>query len=279
MMKIFLLALMTLGTTAHATPWGYCQGTLAYHDAGFTSRKPDADPVCALPTARDAKDPDAVTGRCAKKQEEVCQVGAGGLEGGDNEVPREAYFRTRADVGGERVWVRCPCGCFTKDVMILTTRGWMPIGDMVAQNPDLHLRVAIPSFDAPLSASEVLRQKDFTVGPEDKPVLVIQAGDQRITMTDGHPIVVIRDERKDMVQAKTLQIGDQMLGLDGTPLTISAIDPLILPAHDKQVFNLNTRGATAAQHMMGANGFMVGDVVWQNYLSTQESRAANLMGE
>lgn len=271
---LFLYALPSF-----AIDWGYCQNGLAYQEQEMIHRKPEADKVCSLPTAKDSGDPDAVTGRCALKQQEVCMVGAGGLAEGENSVPREAYFQTRARLNdGSAIWVRCVCGCFSKDVLILTNQGWIPIGQMVEQNPSQHYRVAIPSFDGALSASDVLRQKDFTVGPEEKPILKLTIGDRSLTMTDSHPIMLLRDGKKDMVQAQAARIGDAMLGLDGQPQIITAIETLYLPSGDNKVFNIDTRGKTAADHLIGANGFMVGDVIWQNYLSTLESRASHLMG-
>ncbi|MBP9708318.1 MAG: hypothetical protein KBD78_11790 [Oligoflexales bacterium] len=282
-MKHYILPLLILSfLSTHAfsaaeNQWAFCKSGLAYTDAKFTKRKPKADKVCSLPTAKEAGDPDVAGTRCADKEAEHCQLGAGGEAESEGElnVPRDAWFKTKFST----IYVRCECGCFTEDVELLTSIGWQPVGDLARSDYSVSsVRLAIPTTYGEYTSSLPIKKKDFVIGPEEKQIIKIFASNGKsLTMTENHPILVVRNSKNIMITAIELVIGDLIIDEQYTQTEVTSLESTFLPDSDNTVYNVNTNGETPEDHLILANGFVVGDVVWQNYLSAMNSRANNLL--
>ena len=279
--SLTFLTVSSIGQGIGDKYWGFCDGNVAYSDAGFKSRKPEADWVCQAPTALDtgeASQPN--TNRCIAGQRRECEIGAGGETSlvGDHNVANSAWYWIP---GSSEKYpdIKCQCGCFTEDVNILTTQGYKSIEEM-AKTASLigGYSVATLGDENALTPSERLVNKDFTVGPEDKVVyhIVVDSGSS-ITLTDSHPVLISDEFGRSMVQARSVTEDSQLVLANGDLTRVEKIETIRL-SHDKNlVYNLNTKGSTEAQHVIMANGFQVGDLYWQKKLSEQSSRAQNIL--
>jgi hypothetical protein len=268
-----------MAIAAEEDEWGYCVDGKAYGRFNGERRKESADWVCQLPLGTETGEASVHnTQRCRVGQKSECKVGAGGADGvrGDHNVPGNAFY-VIPGANTEFPLVRCQCGCFTGDVAILTTGGYQTIADLSQRASRSNVQVATVK-DGGLAASGRLRNPDFTVGPEEKPVLRITTETGlAITLTDGHPVVVERDGARAIVQAKQLRDGDLVVTSDDETTAVIGIDPVELPEGDNLVYNFDTKGATAEGHVIIANGLQVGDLHWQKRLSEEEARVEAIL--
>lgn len=262
--------------------WGFCNNGQAYNDAGFTSPKPDADWVCQAPTADQTGEAiERNTLRCLLDQKESCQTNAGGDPGsrGDHNVPRGAWYWIPGATD-QYPDVRCECGCFTGDVEVLTHLGPMRMDIVSAKASALGgVSIAVLADEtARLKGSSRLRNPDFVVGPEEKPIVhIVTSAGHSLTMTDSHPVLVQRDGSWQMVRAERLAFGDALLDANGGEEKVTELTSYLLPERSRLVYNFDTKGANEYEHIILANGLRVGDLNWQKRLAEQNSRSENLL--
>lgn len=262
--------------------WGFCKEGKAFNDAGFTSRKPDADWVCQAPTANETGEAiERNTLRCLLDQKQACQVGFGGdpSERGDHNVPGGAWYWIPG-ASQQHPDVRCECGCFTGDVEVLTHLGPMRM-DIVSQNASALGGISVEVLGgetAELKASARLRNPDFVVGPEEKPIVhIVTSADHSLTMTDSHPILVLRNDNWQMVRAEDLNFGDTLMNAAGVEEKVTELTSYLLPDSNRLVYNFDTKGKTDYEHIIVANNLRVGDLNWQKRLDEQKHRTENLL--
>ncbi len=291
-----MLSIMA-GSHAYATDWGFCNEAtkLAYIDATFSTRKPEADRICSLHTSTDAGIPTFLnaTQRCINSQNDTCDAAslaaASSAAGttiapsgfGDNNVPQNAWYAETTNSGNpEFARIRCSCGCFTPDTNILTEKGWQRIDVLKENGSKAKDRVLIPASDRGLvfKPSSYLKPIAFTKGPEEKPVIRIQTLDNlAVEMTELHPVPIKQGKSIEMVQAKTLKIGDIVYNMKGQAQKIVRISSRMLSKDNNSVYNLNTYGHGDNEHIIVANGIRVGDLGWQNKLAERAQRSENLL--
>jgi hypothetical protein len=262
--------------------WGFCDGAKAYADAAFTVAKPDADWVCQAPTADQTGEAiERNTLRCLLDQKETCQVGAGGDTAvrGDHNVPRGAWYWIPGATT-EYPDVRCECGCFTGDVEVLTHLGPVRMDEAAKKASSLGgLSMAVFGSEAgDFKGSARLKNPDFVVGPEEKPIVHIStASGKTLTLTDSHPMLVRREGNWLMTRAENLVFGDVLMNVNGTEDSVAELSSYLLPESNRLVYNFDTKGKTDYEHIIVANGLRVGDLHWQKRLDEQNHRAENLL--
>lgn len=103
-----------------------------------------------------------------------------------------------------------------------------------------------------------------TVGGENHPMVVLSMADGiTLAETENHAILLSTGV---MVAAKDLTAGQTLVRHDGSPNEIAEISRL--PA-DGYAYNVLTDAGLVHQgHMVVANDLIVGDLMWQNTLST-----------
>jgi hypothetical protein len=125
--------------------------------------------------------------------------------------------------------------------------------------------------------SKPLRAPDFTVGPEEKPVIRIASkSGAALSVTENHPILVSREGLLSMVQAKSLAAGDGLLDENGNIDEVLSLDSHKLNPLANNVYNLDTRAADPEDHVIAANHILVGDIYWQKRLSEESNRVENI---
>ncbi|SME95203.1 Hint domain-containing protein [Pseudobacteriovorax antillogorgiicola] len=260
--------------------WGYCKSGLAYHDAKFSQRKTETDWLCKLPDAYALGESDSEAIRCNNLQKRNCEIGAGGDEKirGPHNIPRNAFFYQVTD-NSEFAEMRCMCGCFPAGVKLLSTRGSIDILDLFESSKDEPFRLAIPvSEHSPeLRATDFLNRGSFTVGPEENEIfsLLTESG-LEIELTEKHPVVLSSDGNYLLKMAKELVVGDSLVTQDGQLDKLVALTTYMLPSEDNTVYNLDTKGQTVMDHVVVANGLLMGDVILQNLLSEYDQRVQNI---
>lgn len=118
-------------------------------------------------------------------------------------------------------------------------------------------------------------------GPEEKPLIEIEAGGRSVRVTDGHPMLVLGrvnatsgfggplgGEGKPLARkAQDVSVGDLMLGVDGDYHPVTAVR--ILPIEvGQQVWNvrLNTESQQLEDHVIEADGVPTGDLAVQGWI-------------
>lgn len=262
-----LVLFQPFSALSQGTPFAWCNGT--------TDDGPNAW-ICNRPNGLETGE--EPTTRCQVSTQSNCQIGAGGESSvaGFHNVPRDAWFLESSKTPGIGM-IRCQCGCFTGDMSLLTTEGWLTFQNAALSASKKPFRVAVPGREGKLFASEWLANKDFTVGPEEKPVIRLETTDgSAVHLTENHPVLIVREDEQVMVQAKSLRVGDSLLRMDGQSTSIKRLNRFLLPAQDKKVFNVDTKEKTAEGHVILVNGLQMGDVKWQLRLSEREAREENL---
>ncbi|HET9239247.1 MAG TPA: hypothetical protein VFO10_18450 [Oligoflexus sp.] len=282
--SIFNLCLASKSFAISENLWGYCKEGLAYHDEAFTNPKPAADRICRLPDAYALGETNEAAIRCGQLQLDECQIGAGGDPNsiGDHNVPRGAFFLQRnpdPSVTGGFGQMRCACGCFTPDVVLDTTTGPKSILGLFESSLTEPFRLITQAemFVAEYTVSPWLKQSDFTVGPEENPIYRFSTDrGESITVTEKHPMVLNADGEYELRLAKEVKAGDIFIAKDGTDRVVTAIETYKMPKENNLVYNVNTNGERMLDHLVSANGLLVGDLYLQNLLSEHAQRVENI---
>lgn len=251
---------------AQGMPFALCNGS---------SDEPNAW-ICNLENGVQTGEENSV--RCQNSTLSFCQVGAGGDVNvpGFHNIPAAAWF-AQASVKPGLGMIKCQCGCFTGDMNVLTTQGWISFNDASKVASKKPFRLGIPGANGELLASDFVVNTDFTVGPEDKQIIRLATADGlAVHLTENHPVLVFRDEERVMVQARSVKVGESILRQDGTPAEIVEISRFSLSENDKNVFNVDTKATTSEGHVILVNGLQMGDAKWQQRLSERESRQEEL---
>ena len=284
-----MISAIAVSSRAFASLWGFCDANKqAWADANYSIRKAEADKVCALPTATDTGDAVQLnTNRCLNSQVLECSAEALAASGlvpggfGSNDVPQNAwYVAGSASTNSAFALIRCACGCFTPDTNILTANGWQRIDVLKENSGKAKDRVLIPAMSQGLlfKPSPFLKPIAFTKGPEEKPVIRIQTADNlAVEMTELHPVPIKLGKNMEMVQAKTLKVGDEVYDMKGETQKITKISMRKLSKENNSVYNLNTYGHGDSEHIVVANGIRVGDLGWQNKLAERAQRSENIL--
>ena len=162
---------------------------------------------------------------------------------------------------GPTIVSACPCGCFERGTRILTAASaatWTAVDDLTAAD-----RVVAPSGDAQLRDLALAPHaiSYTTKGPEKHELDVFESvGGKRLALTERHG-VLLADGR--MVAAKDVVASDKLLAADGTAVTIKSITRRTTTA---DVYNVLVEGKADTEHLVVAEGLVVGDILWQNAL-------------
>lgn len=157
----------------------------------------------------------------------------------------------------------CSCGCFDAGTLIAVEGpGWKPVEAIERSD-------AIYKLQAESSLSRLVYHltglRDVVSGAESTELFAIGAANGGELTLSQHHAVLLGDGT--MIAARDLRVGMQLVAQDGTKVSIVSIDRR--PAKDGKVYNVLTNGRSKAEHLILANGFIVGDLIWQNTLSDE----------
>lgn len=162
---------------------------------------------------------------------------------------------------------RCRCGCLAEETVF---EGLTDVTgtDIVAAKGGV-----IASVDEIDNQSTSYRPiNGITYGAEQELAITITTvAGRTMTLSRAHP-VVIADEQGQIVaikQAETLQKGELLLATDGQSDRIVQLQEH--PYTGKMV-NFNVQSTEAVNHLLFANELLVGDLAWQERLTSVQSR-------
>ncbi|MDQ3230527.1 MAG: Hint domain-containing protein [Pseudobdellovibrionaceae bacterium] len=164
----------------------------------------------------------------------------------------------------------CICGCFAPDTKIdvfYKSTGHMDqirAAELVRAKDVFDLSSL--TSDASLSslAFNASPIKGVSYGPTASPLLVIQTSDKRtLKLTTEHGVLL---NSGIMVTALELKAGDSLITRDGSTVVITQIET---ESYTGSVYNVETSGQLDQEHIIVAEGILVGDLAWQNKLKDQ----------
>ncbi len=162
----------------------------------------------------------------------------------------------------------CKCGCFEGETQISVRLNGKEL-TIAAKDVTRQHQLKALSADATLSAlhQEFLPVQTLTAGPE-KPELYQFAlsNGRKLTVTQHHGMV-LSDGR--VVAAKDVTADQRFLSANGEVVDIDRIARL--PASG-EVVNFETSGQDDLNHIIVAEGVLVGDLIWQNQRSADLGR-------
>jgi hypothetical protein len=169
---------------------------------------------------------------------------------------------------GDKIYDFCPAGCFAADTNVLTgltlngKASYAAAASVRPQSTLMSMTDDATLGDVVLGAQTVKRT---VFGPEDQPLFVFTlANGSTLRVTEHHPMVL--DSGK-IVEAAQVASGMSFVGLDGQSVSVSTVTREKATA---DVFNFETAGEAQLNHIIVAEGVLVGDLKLQNALANEE---------
>jgi hypothetical protein len=162
----------------------------------------------------------------------------------------------------------CACGCFEENTRILLTVAeesvprYVKIKDLKAEDLAWALDTESTLHDLRLRGLPISR---ITHGPENLALYVFQLANDHVLKLTQHHGTVLDDGR--VIAAKDVKPGDSFIDADsGDSVEVLAINRETT-AHD--VYNFNVEGNSNLNHIVVAEGVLVGEIAWQNSLASE----------
>lgn len=169
----------------------------------------------------------------------------------------------------------CKCGCFDKSVNILAAERsngpevWTPIANLTTQSENYSLLSTNKDFEVGVFPERKYHDEYaslFGSQKEKKMVLIVTESGKKIKLTHDHPII---DSNEQILSASEVKIGTILVDFQGNP------DPVteVLSKNEKlDVYNVGSQKPIAnfTDHLIFANGLIVGDMAMQRLRSFEE---------
>ena len=164
----------------------------------------------------------------------------------------------------------CKCGCFEAETQISARINGVTLNVAAKDISKAHQLLALDS-DA---SRQALHQsyypvQSLTKGPEYADLYQFELSNGKALTVSQHHGMVVNEGR--VVAAKDVTAQDHFIAASGEVVTISAISRLPATA---DVVNFETDGPDAVNHIIVAEGVLVGDLSWQNQRAADLGRIA-----
>lgn len=217
--------------------------------------------------------------RCATATPQLCDVQRQTALGKGCITPAEFDYLTQ--VGGmptcyshdNSFMAWCPCGCFAPGTAIRVrspeSGEVMPIEELVAGVMNRQ-PVSVVSLDESARVNSIalrsLEIRNVSVGPEKSPMVDIRTEKSQIALTSLHPVLLADGT---IARAESLTPGQSLLSSTGIPEKITSVGRSF---HQGLVYNLNVESNVDAEHVVIANGLLMGDLYLQGNLTYFENQ-------
>lgn len=163
---------------------------------------------------------------------------------------------------GEKIYDFCPVGCLAADTKLLSGESGLTLAsDVTPQSRLMSMTSEATLGEVALSPQSVKR---VVYGPEDLDLFVFSlASGSTLRVTAHHPMVL--DNGK-IVEAASVDASMSFVGGDGRPVAITGI------SREKavgDVFNFEMSGDSQLNHIIVAEGVLVGDLKLQRELADE----------
>lgn len=157
----------------------------------------------------------------------------------------------------------CPVGCFEESTEILTVSDDGAQEWLAAENISMEHELFSLAPDALLSAPTLNSRaiERMALGPEEADLYVFSMSNGKKLKVTRHHGMVLADGR--VVEAKAVVEGDAFVGLDGAIVEIESIGR---EHTDGDVYNYFVAAKEPQEHVIAAEGVLVGDLAWQSTL-------------
>ncbi len=158
----------------------------------------------------------------------------------------------------------CPAGCFEENTEILTVNDygaeeWLAAEEITKEH-ELYSLNSDALLSSPALSSRAVER--MARGPEEADLYVFAMSNGKKLRVTTHHGMVLADGR--VVAAKDVVLGDAFIGLDGS---IVEIDGIGREPTDGDVYNYYVSADTPQEHVIVAEGVLVGDLAWQTSLA------------
>ncbi|ACY18733.1 hypothetical protein [Haliangium ochraceum] len=161
----------------------------------------------------------------------------------------------------------CPVGCFEENTSLLTldddgSQTWTAAKDVTMEHQLLSLGADAPLSEPGLESHAIARR---VYGDEalDLYVFTLSNG-HKLRVTQQHAMVLADGK---VIEAQAVVAGDLFLGMDGSAVMVEEITR---EATDADVYNFSVAADTLQEHVIVAEGVLVGDLTWQNTLANEK---------
>lgn len=172
----------------------------------------------------------------------------------------------------------CPCGCFSAETQIKVNSENLDQEETAQRVVDLfgagnRPQVAHLSADSSVSKGVKLKTsgvRNASVGPEELPLVVVDTDSQgskgHIELSSFHPVLLADGS---ILRAERLRPGHKLLNYLGKPETIKTVTR---KNYAGLVYNFNVDSSVDSEHVVIANGLLMGDLYLQGSLTYFENQ-------
>lgn len=162
---------------------------------------------------------------------------------------------------------RCRCGCLAEETVF---EGLTDVtgSEIVAKKAGMV--ASLDTIDSQATSYRAIN--GITYGAEQElAIKITTVGGRTMILSRAHPVVIVNEQGKIVAvkQAETLQRGELLLATDGQSDRIVQLQEQ--PYTGKMV-NFNVQSDSAVNHLLFANELLVGDLAWQERLTSVQSR-------
>lgn len=161
----------------------------------------------------------------------------------------------------------CSCGCFESGSRVFAVNkssgeaNYFRINDIVNNFDNFRIVTLKKNSTLKKIETQEINIRGISVGEEKNQLIVfISENNQRLAVTEDHAILLASGK---IVQAKDVKITDSLLKSDGQPIRILDIQKKYA---DSEVLNILNDTNNKKQNILFVEGFIVGDLSWQNNL-------------
>jgi hypothetical protein len=160
----------------------------------------------------------------------------------------------------------CVTGCFTPTQRVDFAGRELTVPEAYAQGQK-DVTALTPSARPGLLTYANQPIRAFIAGDTQEDIFLLKTREGRsLEVTAEHPMLMGDGT---MVKARTLKVGDQLLGANGQMLTLSAVTVFNFKG---QVWNVRPQSKDKAENIMSAEGFLTGSVRFQNEWAADDYR-------
>ena len=172
---------------------------------------------------------------------------------------------------------KCRCGCFSEHTLFGSRK--ISGRELISNHEKHHANVvesilSLTRFEFTKTSKTTINNIDGIIYSNGSNELVfnLMTRDHSIIVSAGHPVPVFDDQRRLIAikRASDLMVNEQLLNEKGKSAKILKIEKKV--AKDFKMMNFNVKSNKMDQHLIYANGLLMGDLVLQDKVNSLESR-------
>lgn len=160
----------------------------------------------------------------------------------------------------------CPVGCFEEDTLVLSlgadgSEKWVPVKE-VTKDVKLFGLNANAVLSSPSLDSRAIERMAY--GPEETDLFVFTMSNGSVLRVTQNHGMLLSDGR--IVEARKVVEGDLFVELNGSEVAVESITRAPTSA---DVYNFFLDVETPQEHILAAEGILIGDLAWQSTLASE----------